>query len=99
MSAEEFKELKSQEAEAGREDTDQPLSSVALIPSLKASWKKLLFDATLLTLKSFDTDLNKEDDLLKDRQAYARLSLREQFSLQVRYGQKKVLHQLLELAR
>uniref|UniRef100_A0ABM5EU63 N-lysine methyltransferase SETD6 n=1 Tax=Pogona vitticeps TaxID=103695 RepID=A0ABM5EU63_9SAUR len=99
MSAEEFKEFKDQQVEVGREGTDPPLLSVAVIPNLKASWKKLLCGATRLTLKSYDTDLKEEEDLLKDLQAYSQLSRREQFALQVRYGQKKVLHQLLELAR
>ncbi|XP_062997555.1 N-lysine methyltransferase SETD6 [Elgaria multicarinata webbii] len=99
MSAEEFKEFKEQEAGMGADGTNYLMLSNATIPKLKASWKKLLFDATLLTLKLYNSDLKEEEEVLTDLQAYSKLSCREQFALQVRYGQKKILHQLLELTR
>ncbi|XP_060110260.1 N-lysine methyltransferase SETD6 [Heteronotia binoei] len=99
MSAEEFKEFKEQEGwanEMGENgNTDLTLS---MIPTLKASWKKLLFDATLLTLQAYNSDLKAEEEVLINQQAFSKLSCREQFALQVRYGQKKILQQLLELA-
>lgn len=66
------------------------------IPKLKASWKQLLRDSVLLTLKTYATDLKTEQDLLSE-ETYVKLSWREQQALQVRYGQKMILHQLLEL--
>ncbi|XP_013922471.1 PREDICTED: N-lysine methyltransferase SETD6 isoform X3 [Thamnophis sirtalis] len=99
MSAEEFKEFKDQEAKTDRKGTTCLLESVTMIPNLSAAQKKLLFDATLLTLKGFSSSLKEEETMLGDLQAYLQLSRREQFALQVRYGQKKILHQLLELAK
>ncbi|XP_063168866.1 N-lysine methyltransferase SETD6 [Candoia aspera] len=99
LSAEEFEEFKEQEAKRDGKGTSCFIQSVATIPKLAAAQKKLLFDATVLTLKSFTSDLNEEEMMLGDLQAYSKLSRREQFALQVRYGQKKILHQLLELAK
>ncbi|KAM6430770.1 N-lysine methyltransferase SETD6 isoform 2-T2 [Liasis olivaceus] len=99
LSAEEFKEFKEQEAKMDGKGTSCLIQSVTTIPKLNAAQKKLLFDATVLTLKSFTSDLNEEEMMLGDLQAYSKLSRREQFALQVRYGQKKILHQLLELAK
>ncbi|XP_026570104.1 N-lysine methyltransferase SETD6 isoform X1 [Pseudonaja textilis] len=97
MSAEEFKEFK--EAKTDRKGTACLIQSVTMIPNLSAAQKKLLFDATTLTLKAFSSSLKEEETMLGDLQAYLELSHREQFALQVRYGQKKILHQLLELAK
>ncbi|XP_015276404.1 PREDICTED: N-lysine methyltransferase SETD6 isoform X1 [Gekko japonicus] len=98
MPAEEFKEFKEEEGwanEMGENgNTDLTLS---MIPTLKASWKKLLFDATLLTLQAYSSGLKAEEDVLSDQQAFSKLNCREQFALHVRYGQKKILQQLLEL--
>ncbi|CAI5781988.1 Hypothetical predicted protein [Podarcis lilfordi] len=101
MSADEFKEFKEQETQepkAGEDGAMFLMLSNTTIPRLEASWKKLLFDATLLTLKSYSSDLKAEEEMLRDPQAYSKLSCREKFALQVRYGQKMILHQLLELA-
>ncbi|XP_026539959.1 N-lysine methyltransferase SETD6 isoform X3 [Notechis scutatus] len=97
MSAEEFKEFK--EAKTDRKGTACLIQSVTMIPNLSAAQKKLLFDATMLTLKAFSSSLKEEETMLGDLQAYLELSHREQFALQVRYGQKKILHQLLDLAK
>ncbi|XP_053255352.1 N-lysine methyltransferase SETD6 isoform X2 [Podarcis raffonei] len=101
MSADEFKEFKEQETQepkAGEDGAMFLMLSNTTIPRLEASWKKLLFDATLLTLKSYSSDLKAEEEMLRDPEAYSKLSCREKFALQVRYGQKMILHQLLELA-
>ncbi|XP_048372023.1 N-lysine methyltransferase SETD6 [Sphaerodactylus townsendi] len=98
MTAEEFSMFKEQEdweddiGENG--NSDWTLSRISM---LKASEKKLLFDATQLTLQAYDSDLKTEEEMLSDQQAFSKLSCRERFALQVRYGQKKILHQLLEL--
>uniref|UniRef100_A0A8C6YFA2 N-lysine methyltransferase SETD6 n=1 Tax=Naja naja TaxID=35670 RepID=A0A8C6YFA2_NAJNA len=99
MSAEEFKEFKDQEAKTDGKGTACLIQSVTMIPNLSAAQKKLLFDATMLTLKAFSSSLKEEETMLGDLQAYLELSRREQFALQVRYGQKKILHQLLELTK
>uniref|UniRef100_A0A8D0HFA5 N-lysine methyltransferase SETD6 n=1 Tax=Sphenodon punctatus TaxID=8508 RepID=A0A8D0HFA5_SPHPU len=98
MSAEEFGEFKEQDGweEDTGEDDNLTLSNET-IPRLKASWKKLLHDSTLLTLGSYSSDLKAEEELLNDREAYTKLSRREQQALQVRYGQKSILDQLLGL--
>ncbi|XP_039209499.1 N-lysine methyltransferase SETD6 isoform X1 [Crotalus tigris] len=99
MSVEEFKEFKDQEAKTDGRGTTCFIQSVTMIPNLSAAQKKLLFDATVLTLKAFSSGLKEEETMLGDLQAYLKLSRREQFALQVRYGQKKILHQLLELTK
>ncbi|XP_028930981.1 N-lysine methyltransferase SETD6 [Ornithorhynchus anatinus] len=97
MPDEEFREFK--EHEGWEEDDDDGLNLTSeSIPKLKASWRKLLRDSALLTLRSYATDLKAEQDLLGDPAAYARLGPRERQALQVRYGQKMILHRLLELA-
>ncbi|XP_069848541.1 N-lysine methyltransferase SETD6 [Dipodomys merriami] len=95
MPAEEFREYKNQE---GWEESGSKGSlCISNIPKLKASWRRLLRDSVLLTLQTYATDLKTEQDLLSNKELYARLSSREQQALQVRYGQKVILHQLLEL--
>ncbi|XP_070244435.1 N-lysine methyltransferase SETD6 isoform X2 [Bos mutus] len=98
MPAEEFREFKDQN---GWEDDKSEEDSLTItdIPKLKASWRQLLRDSVLLTLQTYATDLKTEQDLLSNKEAYAALSWREQQALQVRYGQKMILHRLLELTR
>ncbi|XP_040109804.1 N-lysine methyltransferase SETD6 isoform X2 [Oryx dammah] len=98
MSAEEFREFKDQN---GWEDDKSKEDSLTItdIPKLKASWRQLLRDSVLLTLQTYATDLKTEQDLLSNKEVYAALSWREQQALQVRYGQKMILHRLLELTR
>ncbi|XP_014373784.1 N-lysine methyltransferase SETD6 isoform X3 [Alligator sinensis] len=100
MSVEEFEEFK--EKDGWEEDTseeEESMLSNEMIRKLKASRKKLLHNSVLLTLASYNSDLNAEQDLLNDKVAYGKLSQREQQALHVRYGQKKILHQLLELVQ
>ncbi|XP_061243384.1 N-lysine methyltransferase SETD6 isoform X2 [Bos javanicus] len=98
MPAEEFTEFKDQN---GWEDDKSEEDSLTItdIPKLKASWRQLLRDSVLLTLQTYATDLKTEQDLLSNKEVYAALSWREQQALQVRYGQKMILHRLLELTR
>ncbi|XP_036296155.1 N-lysine methyltransferase SETD6 [Pipistrellus kuhlii] len=95
MSAEEFRELEEQDgwADEGEEDS----LTITDIPRLRESWRRLLRDSVLLTLQAYATDLKAEQDVLSNEEAYSKLSWREQAALQVRYGQKMILHQLLEL--
>lgn len=96
MPAEEFREFKDQDG-WGDDKKEENSLTIRNIPKLKESWRQLLRDSVLLTLKTYATDLKAEQDLLSNKEAYAKLSRREQQALQVRYGQKMILHQLLEL--
>lgn len=95
MPAEEFREFKDQDGWGDNKREEDSLT-ITNIPKLKASWRHLLRDSVLLTLQTYATDLKSEQDLLSN-EVYTRLSWREQQALQVRYGQKMILHQLLEL--
>ncbi|XP_036688507.1 N-lysine methyltransferase SETD6 isoform X4 [Balaenoptera musculus] len=96
MPAEEFREFKDQDGR-GDDRREEDSLTITNIPKLKASWRQLLRDSVLLTLQTYATDLKAEQDLLSNKEVYATLSWREQQALQVRYGQKMILHQLLEL--
>lgn len=96
MPAEEFREVKDQDG-WGDEEREEDSLTITNIPKLKESWKQLLRDSVLLTLQTYATDLKAEQDLLSNKEVYTKLSWREQQALQVRYGQKMILHQLLEL--
>ncbi|XP_059988061.1 N-lysine methyltransferase SETD6 isoform X3 [Lagenorhynchus albirostris] len=96
MPAEEFREFKDQDG-WGDDKREEDSLTITNIPKLKASWRQLLRDSVLLTLQTYATDLKTEQDLLNSKEVYATLSWREQQALQVRYGQKMILHQLLEL--
>lgn len=95
MSTEEFRELKEQDGWGDKREEDS--LTITDIPRLKESWRQLLRDSVLLTLQAYATDLKAEQDLLGNKEVYSKLSWREQQALQVRYGQKMILHQLLEL--
>ncbi|NXG53704.1 SETD6 methyltransferase, partial [Psilopogon haemacephalus] len=98
MSEEEFKEYKEQ---AGWEEDSEGEESSTLsneaLSRLQAPCKKLLYDSVLLTLQSYRSDLKAEQEVLDNREAFEKLSRREQQALHVRYGQKRILHRLLEL--
>ncbi|KAM4882749.1 LOW QUALITY PROTEIN: N-lysine methyltransferase SETD6-like [Thomomys bottae] len=94
MPADEFRECKDQDG-WGESEGESSLS-IASILKLQASWRKLL-DSVLLTLQTYATDLKADQDVLSNKELYAKLSSREQQALQVRYGQKMILYQLLEL--
>ncbi|XP_034378350.1 N-lysine methyltransferase SETD6 isoform X2 [Arvicanthis niloticus] len=96
MPAEEFRDYK-ERAGWGEEETEDESLAITNIPKLRESWKQLLRDSVLLTLQTYATDLKTEQDLLSNKEDYAKLSWREQQALQVRYGQKMILHRLLEL--
>ncbi|KAM8985102.1 N-lysine methyltransferase SETD6 isoform 1-T1 [Ara ararauna] len=98
MSQEEFQEYKEQDGweDDNEEEENLTLSNEAL-SRLKPPCKQLLYDSVLLTLESYRSDLKAEQDLLHNKEAYEKLSQREKQALHVRYGQKRILHQLLEL--
>ncbi|NXX42425.1 SETD6 methyltransferase, partial [Tricholaema leucomelas] len=98
MSEAEFQEYK---AQAGWEDDSEDEENLTLskeaLSRLKAPCKKLLYDSVLLTLESYRSDLKAEQELLDNKEAFEKLSGREQQALHVRYGQKRILHQVLEV--
>lgn len=96
MPAEEFREFKAQDG-WGDDKREEDSLTITNIPKLRASWRQLLRNSVLLTLQSYATDLKSEQDLISNKEVYVKLSWREQQALQVRYGQKMILHQLLEL--
>ncbi|EHB00681.1 SET domain-containing protein 6 [Heterocephalus glaber] len=96
MPAEEFRAFKNWDV-WGKNEREENSLTITSIPKLKASWRQLLRDSVLLTLQTYTTDLKTEQDILSNKEAYAKLSWREQQALQVRYGQKMILHQLLAL--
>ncbi|XP_061863707.1 N-lysine methyltransferase SETD6 isoform X2 [Colius striatus] len=97
MSEEEFKAYKEQDGWEDDSEENSTLSYEAL-SRLQPLCKKLLCDSVLLTLESYGSDLKAEQDLLSP-EAYEKLSRREQQALHVRYGQKRILHQVLELVQ
>ncbi|NWW82927.1 SETD6 methyltransferase, partial [Climacteris rufus] len=102
MSEEEFKEYKEQDGweDDSEEEENSTLSNeLESLSRLKTPCKKLLYDSVLLTLGSYRADLKAEQDLLNNKEAFEKLSRREQQALHVRYGQKRILHQLLELVQ
>ncbi|RXM33062.1 N-lysine methyltransferase setd6 [Acipenser ruthenus] len=103
MPVEQFKEFKENEGWEEAEEDDEDEMAAALsndgIPKLSLPWRRLLGDSVALTLQDYADELQPDKELLGDRQAYGRLSSRERLALQLRYGQKVTLHQLLELTR
>lgn len=97
MPAEEFREFKDRDGRGNDEREEEDTLTLENISKLKAPWKELLRDSVVLTLQTYATDLQSEQDLLSNEELYTQLSWREQRALQVRYGQKMILHQLLEV--
>ncbi|XP_015223984.2 N-lysine methyltransferase setd6 [Lepisosteus oculatus] len=101
MAPEEFEEFKENEGWEEAEEDEEEKMVFALsnegIPDLNPAWKQLLHDSALLTLTGYSADLKSDKELLDNQESYSCLSSREKVALQVRYGQKMILHQLLEL--
>lgn len=101
MSEEEFSEFKDNEGWEEDEDEDISLSfSNEGLSGLKASWKWLIHGAARLTLRSYGEEapgVKSDQELMEDRVAFAGLSSRRRNALQVRCGQKSILHRLMEL--
>nr|XP_040017506.1 N-lysine methyltransferase setd6 isoform X2 [Gasterosteus aculeatus aculeatus] len=101
MSEEEFSEFKDNEGWEEDEDEDISLSfSNEGLSGLKASWKWLIHGAARLTLRSYGEEApggKSDQELMEDRVAFAGLSSRRRNALQVRCGQKSILHRLMEL--
>ncbi|KAL6107217.1 setd6 [Pungitius sinensis] len=100
MSKEDFSEFKDNEGWEEDEDEDVSLAfSNEGLSGLKVSWKWLIHRAAGLTLKSYEEeqDVKSDQELMEDRVAFEALSSRKRNALQVRCGQKSILHRLMEL--
>ncbi|MBN3309797.1 SETD6 methyltransferase, partial [Amia calva] len=101
MCPEEFEDFKENEGWEEVEEDEEEKMVLALsnegIPKLSSAWQKLLHDSVSLTLGEYSGDLKADGEVLGDQEAYSCLSTREKQALQVRYGQKVILHHLLEL--
>lgn len=69
------------------------------ISKLRPAWKQLVHGAARITLDSFAGDLEADKTVMDDKRAYGQLSCRQKCALQVRYGQKVILHQLLRMTQ
>ncbi|XP_038842834.1 N-lysine methyltransferase setd6 [Salvelinus namaycush] len=102
MSVEEFEDFREnegwEEADDDEEKMLQALSNEGL-PSLLPLWRRLVHAAARFTLDSYGEDMLKDKVLLEDKDGYVKLSSRQRRALQVRYGQKTILHQLMELTK
>ncbi|KAJ4937819.1 hypothetical protein JOQ06_002449 [Pogonophryne albipinna] len=93
MSEEEFSEFK--DHEGWEEDEEKEISlafSYEGLPGLNASWKWLIHEAARLTASSYG-------DWEEGGSAPEGLSSRQQRALQVRCGQRSILHRLMELTK
>uniref|UniRef100_A0A665V2F2 N-lysine methyltransferase SETD6 n=1 Tax=Echeneis naucrates TaxID=173247 RepID=A0A665V2F2_ECHNA len=105
MSKDELSEFTENEGWEEDEEEDEKIAlafSNEGLPELKASWKRLIHEAACLTLGSYregedETAGDRDWALIEDKAALAGLSTRQQKALQVRYGQKSILHRLMEL--
>ncbi|XP_069595678.1 N-lysine methyltransferase SETD6 isoform X2 [Ranitomeya imitator] len=95
MSPEEFVDYK--DNDGWEEDEDDETLNNQELSRLPPSWRILLHRTAELALKAYATDLHSDQAILDDNATYKALSRREQYSLHVRYGQKRILHRLLEL--
>ncbi|XP_007553226.1 N-lysine methyltransferase setd6 isoform X1 [Poecilia formosa] len=102
MSQEEFSEFRDNEGwEDDDEDDDDKISQAFSnegLPDLKSPWKRLIHEAARLTLRSYgDAELESDRKLMEDGADLKGRSSRRWRALQVRFGQKVILHRLLEL--
>lgn len=106
MSKEELSEFKDNEGWE-EDDEDEEKISLALsnegLSELKASWKRLIYEAAHLTLRCYgdgeENVMDADRALMEDEAALAGLSCRQWKALQVRYGQKSILRGLMELTK
>lgn len=107
MSKEELSDFKDNEGwEEDDEDDDvsQAFSNEGL-PELKAPWKKLIHEAARLTLRAYgdgeveDRVVDSDRVLMEDKAQLRGLTCRQRRALQVRFGQKMILHRLMELTK
>lgn len=107
MSTQEFMEFKENDGWEEDEEDDERISAAFSnegLPALKSSWKWLIHEAARLTVTSYGggvegQNADSDQELVENKAAHAGLSTRQQRALQVRFGQKRILHRLLELTQ
>lgn len=113
MTREEFSEFKDNEGWEEDEEDEEKVSfalSNEGLPGLKASWKCLIHEAARLTVRSYRDGEEEEAGvegggvdsdwtLMEDKTLLAGLSRRQKNALQIRCGQKSILHRLMELTK
>ncbi|XP_015820619.3 N-lysine methyltransferase setd6 [Nothobranchius furzeri] len=106
MSKDELSQFKDNEGWEEDDEDDEKISQAFCndgIPELNASWKRLLHEAAGLTLRLYgdgeteDKLVDRDRVLMEDEAALRGLSSRQWRALQVRFGQKMILHRLMEL--
>lgn len=104
MSKEEFSHFKENEGwedDDENEEIDKAFSNEGL-PALKTIWKKLIHGAAKLTLCCFnnsEVEREEDPDMKDNKEAFEKLNSRQQRAFHVRYGQKNILYELLELTK
>ncbi|CAG5958473.1 unnamed protein product [Menidia menidia] len=109
MSAEELSEFRDNdgwEEDEEDEEEEERISrafSIEGLPELQPAWRRLLHQAARLTLSCYGDGRPEGPDadraLLEDRAALGALSSRQRRALQVRLGQKMILHRLMQLTQ
>lgn len=111
MAREEFSEFKDNEGWEEDEEDEEKVSFVLSnegLPGLKASWKCLIHEAARLTVRSYRDGEEGEMEgggvdsdwaLMEDKTLLVGLSSRQKNALQIRCGQKSILHRLMELTK
>lgn len=108
MSKEELAEFKDNEGWEEDDEDDESVSQAFAnegLPELKASWKRLIHEAARLTLRSYGDEeeeekvMDNDRSLMEDKAALAGLSCRQWKALHVRFGQKSILHGLMQLTK
>ncbi|KAM9753401.1 N-lysine methyltransferase setd6 [Menidia menidia] len=109
MSAEELSEFRDNdgwEEDEEDEEEEERISrafSIEGLPELQPAWRRLLHRAARLTLSCYGDGRPEGPDadraLLEDRAALGALSSRQRRALQVRLGQKMILHRLMQLTQ
>ncbi|XP_035497482.1 N-lysine methyltransferase setd6 [Scophthalmus maximus] len=94
MSKDEFSDYRENEGWEDDEEEDEETFSNEGLPGLKDSWKWLICEAVRLTLESYGEEVAEGD-----KAALGGLSSRQRNALQVQYGQKSILHKVMELTK
>ncbi|XP_072277372.1 N-lysine methyltransferase SETD6 [Pyxicephalus adspersus] len=96
MSAEEFAEYKENDGWEEDEEDDEEALTYQKVPRLPLAWRRLLHSTAEMAMKLYASALCSDRRILDDPAKMARLSSRQKYSLHVRYGQKRILQQLME---
>ncbi|XP_028665376.2 N-lysine methyltransferase setd6 [Erpetoichthys calabaricus] len=103
MSEEHFKEFKENKGWEEAEDSDEEVMAMSLsnegIPKLSFPFKQLLWNTIVLSVQLYSSDIKEDMQLIQNMGKNVKLSRREQWALYVRYGQKVILSNLLQMTQ